>query len=149
MKQSTSHRQILNLYRANAVLEVALDAALSSIGLSTAQWGTLGIVHEHPGASGADIARIAIVTPQAVATMLQRLEQAGLITRHPPSRGRALGTHLTPHGEELFSRGEIIADKIEAQILSDFSLEEKERFNENLRRCIANLDSNELRQNSY
>ena len=141
MNQSTSHRQILNLYRANAVLEVTLDTALSSIGLSTAQWGTLGIVREHPGASGADIARIAIVTPQAVATMLQRLEQAGLIVRHPPSRGRALETHLTPRGEALFSEGELIADKIEAQIFSNFSLEEQERFSENLRRCITNLDS--------
>ncbi|WP_017315657.1 MarR family winged helix-turn-helix transcriptional regulator [Mastigocladopsis repens] len=141
MNQSIKYHKILNLYRAQAIVEVALDAALSALGLSTAQWGTLRILREHPGASGADIARIAYVTPQAVATMLQRLEQAGLITRRPPSRGRAVETHLTPRGEALLSEGDRIADEIEARLFSSFSVEEQEIFNEYLLRCISTLDS--------
>ncbi|KAB8332201.1 MarR family transcriptional regulator [Scytonema tolypothrichoides VB-61278] len=144
VNQSTNYRKILNLYRANAVLEVALDAALSPLGLSVAQWGTLRILREHPGASGADIARIAFVTPQAVATMLQRLEQAGLITRRPPSRGRALETHLTARGEALLQQGDRIADEIEARLFSNLSTEEQERFNDYLLRCIDTLDSNKF-----
>lgn len=144
VNQSINYRKILNLYRANAVVEVALDAALSPIGLSVAQWGTLRILREHPGASGADIARIAFVTPQAVATMLQRLEQARLITRRPPSRGRAVETHLTPHGEALLQQGDRIADEVEARLFSNFSPQEQECLNEYLLRCIGTLDANKF-----
>lgn len=144
VNQSINNRKILNLYRAQAVVEVALDAALSPIGLSVAQWGTLRILREHPGASGADIARIAFVTPQAVATMLQRLGQAGLITRRPPSRGRAVETHLTPRGEALLQQGDRIADEIEARLFSNLSPQEQECLNEYLLRCIGTLDANKF-----
>jgi DNA-binding MarR family transcriptional regulator len=140
VNQPINNRKILNLYRAQAVVEVALDAALSDLGISTAQWGTLGILREHPGASGADIARIAFVTPQAVATMLQRLEQAGLITRRPPSRGRAVETHLTARGEALLREGDRIADQIEARLFSNFNPKEQDSLNEYLLRCIETLD---------
>jgi DNA-binding MarR family transcriptional regulator len=136
-----NYRKILNIYRASAIVEVVLDAALAPLGLSSAQWGTLRIVHEHPGASGADIARFAFVTPQAVATMLQRLEQAGLITRRPSSRGRVVETHLTPHGKALLQKSECIADKVEAQLFSHFNAQEQENFNDYLIRSIENLDS--------
>jgi DNA-binding MarR family transcriptional regulator len=144
VNQSIHYRKIINLYRAYAVVEVALDAAFSSLGFSTSQWGTLRIVREHPGISGADIARFTYVTPQAVATMLQRLVQAGLITRQPPLRGRVVETHLTPRGEALLQESERIADKIEAVLFSNFSLEEQERFNEYLLHCITTLDSFEI-----
>lgn len=122
------------------MLEVALDSALAPLGLSTPQWGTLRIIYENPGVSGADIARIAIVTPQAVATMLQRLEQAGLIARHHPPRGRALETHLTPRGKELLHEGERIARKVEAKLLSSFTAEEQEQLDQYLLRCCVALE---------
>ena len=144
VNQPTNYPKILNLYRATAVLEVVLDAALSSLGLSAAQWGTLRIVREHPGASGADIARLAFVTPQAVTTMLQRLEQAQLITRRRSSRGRVVETHLTPHGEALLSQGDRIAEKIEAHCFLNFTQQEQESFSESLLRSISNLESNKF-----
>lgn len=144
VNQFFSDRKIVNLFQANAAFEAALEAALSPLGLSIPQWGTLRIVREHPGVSGAEIARFAFVTPQAVATMLQRLEQAGLIARRSPARGRVVETHLTPRGEELLRKGDRIASEIEARLFSNFSLEEQERFNEYLLRCIATLERNEI-----
>jgi hypothetical protein len=93
LNQPFTQRKIINVYRAAAILGVALDSTLATLGLSVEQWGVLRIIYEHPGVSGADIARFASVTPQAVASMLKRLERAELITRRLPSRGRSLGTH--------------------------------------------------------
>jgi DNA-binding MarR family transcriptional regulator len=76
--------------------------------------------------------------------MLQRLEQARLITRRPPSRGRAVETHLTPHGEALLQQGDRIADEIEARLFSNFSPQEQECLNEYLLRCIGTLDANKF-----
>lgn len=139
LNQSSSSPEILNLYRAYITVESTLDAALSPLGLSTAQWSTLRIITENPGISGADIARIAIVSPQAVAAMLQRLEQAGLISCHSPSRGRSLETYLTAQGEALLQEGRQIVNEIEAKIFSDFSQHDREHLQEYLWRCIVNL----------
>jgi DNA-binding MarR family transcriptional regulator len=121
--------KVINVYRACAVIESVLDTALAPLGLSTAQWGTLRIIQESPGASGADISRLAFVISQAAATMRQRLEQAGLITRCSSNRGRVLKTYLTSYGEEILRSGERIAQEVEARFFSNFEAEEKHQFN--------------------
>ncbi|BDA72096.1 MarR family transcriptional regulator [Rivularia sp. IAM M-261] len=140
MNQFTSNSKIINVYRASAVLESVLDTALAPIGLTTAQWGALRIIYENPGSSGADMSRIAFVSPQAAATMLQRLDQAKLITRRPPKRGRILETYLTERGEELLREGDHIVDETEARFFSNFTPTEQKDFNEYLLRSIANMD---------
>ncbi|WP_201800911.1 MarR family winged helix-turn-helix transcriptional regulator, partial [Dulcicalothrix desertica] len=85
---------------------------------------------------------IAFVSPQAATTMLQRLEQAKLITRRPPKRGRVLETYLTERGEELLREGDNIVDETEARFFSNFTPSELHDFNEYLLRSIANLDFN-------
>jgi DNA-binding MarR family transcriptional regulator len=142
VNQFINNRKIINVYRASAVLESVLDTALAPIGLTTAQWGALRIISENPGSSGADISRFAFVSPQAAATMLQRLEQAKLITRRPPKKGRVLETYLTQRGEELLREGDNIVDETEARFFSNFTLGEQKEFNELLLRSIANLDVN-------
>ncbi|MEG3850966.1 MarR family transcriptional regulator [Microcoleus sp. herbarium19] len=136
---SSNHGTIVNFQQSYWAVNAAFETALSAYGLSGPQWDTLRILREHPGANGADIARIARVSPQAVATMLQRLEQAGLIVRRPPLRGRSVESYITPSGETLLREGDRVADEIEAKMLSDFSTEEKQHFNDYLQRCSANL----------
>ncbi|WP_267901221.1 MarR family winged helix-turn-helix transcriptional regulator, partial [Dulcicalothrix desertica] len=85
---------------------------------------------------------IAFVSPQAATTMLQRLEQAKLITRRPPQRGRVLETYLTECGEELLREGDCIVDETEKRFFSNFTSRELHDFNEYLLRSIANLDFN-------
>jgi DNA-binding MarR family transcriptional regulator len=145
VNQHPAYYKIVNLHQTYSVVDAAFDAALSPFGLSSAQWDVLRLLREHPGASGADVARCAKVTPQAVATMLQRLEKAGLITRHS-ARGRVVETYLTQQGESLLKKGDRIAEQIEAQVFSGFSAEEQEQFNQYLLRCRANLNSDEYRQ---
>ncbi len=140
VNSSTSYQKLLSLYRAYASVEAAFETALAPLGLSPAQWDILRCLRECPGASGADIARSAKVTPQAVATMLQRLEKAKLIIRCASERGRVVEAYLTTQGEELLNHGDHIAKEIEAQIFSRFTQDEQEQFNQLLLRCIENLE---------
>jgi len=122
-------------------MQGAFEEALSDYGLSSPQWGILRLLQENPGASGAEIARFARVTPQAVATMLQRLEKADLIIRQAAQSGRVVETYLTAQGEDLLEKGARVAEKLEAQIFADFSVEEQARFNEYLLRCVASIEA--------
>lgn len=144
MEQFPTYRKILNLERTFFAMEAAFEEALSDHGLSPPQWGILRLLRENPGASGAEIARFAKVTPQAVATMLQRLEKAELIIRQAALSGRVVETYLTAQGEKLLELGDRVAEKIEAQLFADFSLEEQARFNEYMLRCAANLDAEKI-----
>lgn len=141
MNQSANYQKLVNLYRTHAAIEDAFGAALGSFGLSSPQWETLRILREHPGASGADIARFVKVTPQAVATMLQRLEKSDLITRRSSAQGRVIEAYLTSQGEALLQEGDRVADAVQTRVFSDFDPKEQERFNEYLLRCIANLNA--------
>jgi DNA-binding MarR family transcriptional regulator len=139
-----NYQKIVNLNRAYSAVEAAFEAALSPLGLSPEQWDVLRHLREHSGASGADIARCAKVTPQAVATMLQRLEKSRLITRRSSERGRVVEAYLTAQGEALLQKGDEIAEKIEVQVFSTFSQDEQEQFNRLLLRCIENLEGADL-----
>lgn len=144
MNLSPKYQKVVNLNRAYSAVEAAFEAALSPLGLSPEQWDVLRRLREHPGASGADIARREKVTPQAVATMLQRLEKSGLITRRASERGRVVEAYLTAQGEALLKQGDAIAEQIEAQVFSTFSQDEREQFNKSLLQCIENLEGADL-----
>lgn len=128
-----------------AALDAAFEAALSRFGLSAAQWDTLRQLRDHRGASGADLARRVKITPQAVATMLQRLEKAQLITRREAASGRVVETYLTAQGELLLQKGEQVAEEIEARALAAFSTEDKQQFDRYLLQCIASLETDQQR----
>ncbi len=141
MNSPLNYQKIVNLNRTYSAIEAAFEAALSPLGLSPEQWDVLRGLREHPGASGADIARHAKVTPQAVATMLQRLEKSGLISRRSSERGRVVEAYLTVQGESLLQKGDAIAEQIEAQVFSTFTQDEQDQFNAFLLQCIKNLGS--------
>lgn len=75
---------------------------------------------------------------------MPRLEKAELIIRQAALSGRVVETYLTAQGEELLEVGDRIAEKIEAQVFADFSVEEQARFNEYLLRCVVNIEAEKL-----
>lgn len=135
---SSSYQQLLSIYGLYIEIQAAFEAALAPYGLSEPQWDTLRTLRDQPGASGAEIARSTKVSPQAVATMLQRLEKAGLIVRRS-AQGRVMETYLSEVGEALLQKGDAIAIEIEAKVLSGFSAKERSQFQDYLLRCAKNL----------
>jgi DNA-binding MarR family transcriptional regulator len=134
------HALTLSLDRVFTALQVSLQDALASVALGPAQWDTLRLIRNNPGVSGADIARQLLVTPAAVTTMLQRLENANLIKRQASVKGRVIETRLTAQGEKALAAGDDLAKSVETILLKDFNPRERQQLYGYLQRCIKNLE---------
>jgi DNA-binding MarR family transcriptional regulator len=129
--------QISDAYR---FLRHALDDTLREIALTTPQWGTLACLQRAEWKSGAEMARIHNLTPQTMNTILQNLDQAGLVTREPdPGNGTILRVHLTDAGRQRLSEGMKRVETIEARMLAALDPEERDLLVDLLGRCISGL----------
>jgi len=79
-----------------------------------------------PGASSAELARLGNVSPQAMNTVLHRLENAQIVSR-PASvaSGRALPASLTTEGRTLLKRAESAVREADARVLAKLSPSEQ------------------------
>jgi DNA-binding MarR family transcriptional regulator len=103
---------------AQATTRAALADELGKIGLTTPQFLALAAIDESEDISSAELARQSFVTPQAMMTIVGRLEAAGLITRARAKRGgRAIAMRLTETGKEKLSEARTHAYAIERYIL--------------------------------
>ncbi len=107
------------LRQAHASVRLAIDAGLAEAGLTTPQFLVLNLLNAYPGASGAELARIASLTPQTVNLIVRKLEQGRLITRSEhETHGRVLNMELTRSGAKKLEQCKHLADQTEAQILA-------------------------------
>lgn len=93
------------LRQAQAASRLSLERALSDLGATPAQFVVLTMLKAYPGLSGADLARVALLTPQTVSLIIRNLERDGAIRKTPhPVHGRVLQWSLTPHGLALLQK---------------------------------------------
>jgi len=103
---SVSEHSSPSLKRAQAAARNALDADLGRIGLTIPQFLALAHVAENADVSGAELARMCSVTPQASSRSSAPLRTAGLVRRVPAAGGgRSLTMRLTDKGAELVKNG--------------------------------------------
>jgi len=106
------------LRQAHGMVRHALDTALAEAGLTTPQFLVLNLLDAYPGVSGADLARIAQLTPQTVNLIVRKLERDRLIAREGhESHGRILRMGLTAAGRRRLQRCKRLADGVERRIL--------------------------------
>ena len=75
------------------------------------------------------IARHASITPQAMNTVLRKLEDLGVVARPASvSSGRALPASLTSRGQELLERAEAVVRAADARILDRLTATEQREF---------------------
>jgi DNA-binding MarR family transcriptional regulator len=107
------------LRQAQASVRLAIDARLAQTGLTTPQFLVLNLLDAYSGVSGAELARIASLTPQTVNVIVRRLERDKLIKRSEhETHGRVLAMTLTPFGARKLRQCKRLADQTEAQILA-------------------------------
>ena len=105
------------LKMAQQALRTHMDAALGRIGLTTPQYAVLNFLEIEPGASNAELARRAFVTPQTMQAILVSLERAGLVSRTPhPEHGRVQMTKLTAKGRKALEAASGIVTEAEARL---------------------------------
>lgn len=87
------------LRQAQAATRLTLERALADLGVTPPQFAVLTMLRAYPGLSGADLARVALLTPQTVGVIIRNLERDGAIRKKPhPVHGRVLQWTLTRRG---------------------------------------------------
>ncbi len=85
------------LRQAQAATRLTLERALADLGVTPPQFAVLTMLKAYPGLSGADLARVALLTPQTVGVIIRNLERDGAIRKKPhPMHGRVLQWTLDP-----------------------------------------------------
>ena len=108
------------VYRAERRLRARLDEELRLLGVSTPEYMTLSLLRERDGLSCAQLARWAMVTPQAMNLVISALERRKLIRRRPdPKHRRVLRASVTAKGLDLLERCDRSVDGIESDMLGD------------------------------
>ncbi len=93
------------LRQAQAAARLTLERALAGLGVTPPQFVVLTMLKAYPGLSGADLARVALLTPQTVGVIIRNLERDGAIRKTPhPVHGRALQWTLTRRGLTLLDK---------------------------------------------
>ncbi|MCS0494372.1 MarR family transcriptional regulator [Ancylobacter sp. MQZ15Z-1] len=87
------------LRQAAHVQRQRLEAGLGELGLTAPQFTVLTMLEAYPGHSNADLARLALLTPQTMSVIVANLLRAGLVARRAHAvHGRIRQIALTEEG---------------------------------------------------
>ncbi|SNB64022.1 DNA-binding transcriptional regulator, MarR family [Arboricoccus pini] len=110
------------LRQAAGVLRLRLDRAMADLEVTLPQFAVLTMLANYPGLSNADLARLALLTPQTVSVIVANLARRGTITRRPHSiHGRIQHIDLTDEGRDVLARCRQHVRTIEQDITRDIS----------------------------
>ena len=125
------------------LLKRDMDASLSPYNLTSAQMFVLSSVARKTGPmTGADLARLGHISPQATQTLITGLEKRGFIERHKHSSNeKILLLDLTKKGQGLIEKASPERMKVFKKMMTGFSTAELETFQGSLERFIVNLES--------
>ncbi|MCF1503921.1 MarR family winged helix-turn-helix transcriptional regulator [Afifella sp. H1R] len=112
------------LRQAAAAHRLRMDRALADLEVTPPQFAVMTMVKAYPGQSNADIARMALLTPQTTNVIVANLERAGHIQRRPHEvHRRILRIDLTPSGNDLLQACRSRVQAVEAELAQGFSEE--------------------------
>jgi DNA-binding MarR family transcriptional regulator len=110
------------LRQAQAATRLTIERALAELGVTSPQFVVLTMLRAYPGLSGADLARVALLTPQTVGVIIRNLERDGAIKKTPhPIHGRVLQWTLTRRGETLLDKCRRHVQAVERRLASGLS----------------------------
>jgi DNA-binding MarR family transcriptional regulator len=135
--------EVLKLTRRMTMLfRERLEEQLKPLSITSAQLQLLAALIKEPGTSGAHISRICEVTPQTTHALLAAAENRGWIRRSPhPENTHTLLATLTPQGRRVFTRGKIIAIRLQGQMLRTLTPAEVDQLEATLMQLVENLES--------
>jgi DNA-binding MarR family transcriptional regulator len=119
--------------------------ARENLGLSRAQCRLLSQVAQNDGDrpwTQAELAQQLDLTPMGVATLCDRMESAGWITRRPSATDRrANSIELQPKAEAALAQAITVSDTVQESALAGFSAIERKQLLAMLQRVRANLQA--------
>ena len=114
------------LRQAGGAHRLRMERALADLGVTPPQFTVLTMLVAYPGLSNADVARLAMLTPQTVSVIVANLLRSGAIARRPHAvHGRIQHIDVTEAGKALLKQCRSRVKAIEQQILAGFSADEE------------------------
>jgi DNA-binding MarR family transcriptional regulator len=124
------------LRQAQAATRLTLERALAELNVTPPQFAVLTMLRAYPGLSGADLARVALLTPQTVGVIIRNLERAGAIRKTPhPVHGRLLQWTLTRRGGILLDKCRRHAKTVERRLMAGLTF----RAQATIRRWLSEI----------
>jgi DNA-binding MarR family transcriptional regulator len=128
------------LRQAQAATRLAMERALADLGVTSPQFVVLTMLRAYPGLSGADLARVALQTPQTVGVIIHNLERDGAIKKAPhPIHGRVLQWTVTRRGAALLEQCRRRTDAIERRLAAGLTTKEQAVIRRWLAKIAADL----------
>ena len=110
------------LRQAQAAARLTIERALAELGVTSPQFVVLTMLKAYPGLSGADLARVALLTPQTIGVIIRNLERDGAIRKTPhPIHSRLLQWTLTRRGATLLDRCRRHVNAVERRLSAGLS----------------------------
>jgi DNA-binding MarR family transcriptional regulator len=124
------------LRQAQAAARLTLERALADLKVTPPQFAVLTMLRAYPGLSGADVARVALLTPQTVGLIIRNLERDGAIRKMPhPVHGRVLQWTLTGRGETLLDKCRRHVNAVERRLAAGLGV----KAEADIRRWLAGI----------
>ncbi|HKS18778.1 MAG TPA: MarR family transcriptional regulator [Bradyrhizobium sp.] len=128
------------LRQAQAATRLTLERVLADLGVTPPQFVVLTMLNAYPGLSGADLARVALLTPQTVGVIIRNLERDRAIRRTAhPVHGRVLQWTLTRRGTARLAKCRRHAQAVERRLTAGLSARSKVTVRRWLGKIAADL----------
>lgn len=127
--------------QAHSAVRLAVERALEDLEVTHPQFLVMAMVNAYQGSSAADIARLAVLTPQTISLIVANLEKAGRLKReHSATHGRIQHMALTGEGKALLARCRERTQQIEERLVANLD-PEQERI---IRRWLVDIATRPL-----
>jgi DNA-binding MarR family transcriptional regulator len=124
------------LRQAQGATRLTMERALADLGVTPPQFAVLTMLRAYPGLSGADLARVALLTPQTVGVIIRNLERDRAIRKTPhPVHGRVLQWTLTRRGGALLDECRRRVKVLERRLVAGMSA----KAQATVRRWLSNI----------
>lgn len=142
--QPASLRPGYLLKRAQHDLNLSMERALGTLGLTTSRYAALSVLEERGPMTNAELARRCFVSPQTMIRIVADLHDAGLVDRttNPQNRRERL-VALTGDAEERLVGAHSVVGAIEDRLLEGMTAQRVAELVGILGRMIANLGISE------
>lgn len=121
------------LRRAWYGLNQAFRRRVSHLGITPDQFTVMRTLRESEGLTQRQLTELMSSDPNTVASLLERMERAGLVERRPHARDRrAHHVELKPQGHRKYEQAREIAIQLQTEVLNALPESARETFLENL-----------------
>ena len=128
------------LRQASVAHRLRVEKILAEFDLTLPQYSVLSFCLLYPGLSNADLARLTLLTPQTVSTIVSNLERKGMIVRHAHAiHGRIQHIDLSAEARALLKKCDKPVLKLQEELVEGLSPKEEKI----VRQWLINLAKSE------